>query len=58
MRFFFGFMIGAAVAGLCAAVLWPWWGPLVVSPCPIATNFGCWFTAFCGGLRLGVAWME
>lgn len=50
MKYFFGFMIGAALWFFGAAVLWPWLGPMLVNPCPISTTAGCWVSAFCGGL--------
>lgn len=47
--------MGAAVWGFGAAVLWPWWGPHVVVPCPVATELGCWLAAVGGGLQVAVA---
>lgn len=44
-------MIGAGAGLLGAAVVWPWLGPMLVVPCPVATTAGCWVAAIGGGLQ-------
>lgn len=48
--FFFG-CVGAAAAGFFAAVLWPWMGPLLLTPCPLPTTAGVWVWVALGTLR-------
>lgn len=44
-------VLGAAGAWACATWLWPWCGPALVAPCPLATPAGCWAAA-----GVGAAW--
>lgn len=43
MTEFFMFVIFVFVGAFGAAVIWPWMGPSLYQPCPIATPLGCWF---------------
>jgi hypothetical protein len=39
-RLFVFVVLGAAVAWIIARWFWPWCGPLLLHPCPIATRAG------------------
>lgn len=55
MKWMVYMLLTGAIGYFIAAVVWPWWGPHVVVPCPIATPLGCWLTAIAFGLQ-GLGW--
>lgn len=48
MRHLAAGVLGGAGAWLGARFLWPWVGPALIEPCPIATGFGCALLAIAG----------
>ncbi len=54
----FALIFGTALGGIVAGVVWPWFGPNLVHPCPMPTTAGVWayallwgFGAFAKGLN-------
>jgi hypothetical protein len=51
VKYFFGFVFGAAFTVLFALVMWPMLGPALLTPCPMPTKLGACLWGLLGGLR-------
>lgn len=54
-------VLGAAGAYLGARFFWPWIGPVLIEPCPVATPFGCVLLTLAGlvyGLGMSLHYAE